>query len=76
MHNNTPWLLRRWFRMSSQQRQAEFWTPQQGAAELGCSESTLADLMNRGKLPYIRIFDRVYIHAPSLCEVVVREDVG
>lgn len=67
------WLLRRWWGLSPDERDKEFWSPKQVAWKTGRSEAHVRSLVEQGKLPAIKIFGRIYIHIPSLFELLSRE---
>jgi excisionase family DNA binding protein len=60
-------LLRRFFRLTLQQRQLEFLRTAEAAVRLSISEARVRQLADAGKLPYVKpTGGRIYIHWPSV----------
>lgn len=55
-----------WWNTPPEQRNKEFWTPQQIAWKLGRHEAYVRRLAGEGKLPAIRVYGQIFIHIPSL----------
>lgn len=60
-------LLRRFFRLSIQQRNIEFLPTAETATRLSISEARVRQLADAGKLPHVKpTGGRIYIHWPSV----------
>ena len=56
------------------QRSAEFMEPHRVAILLELSVSRIRQLADEGRLPHVKIFGRIYVHVPSLLEVLRKEN--
>lgn len=64
----------RWFNVPPEQRPLEFWVVKKVAPKLDLSEGRVYALIGEGRLPYVKISGRYYVHMPTLLDGLKGDD--
>jgi predicted fused transcriptional regulator/phosphomethylpyrimidine kinase len=63
-------LLDRFLSLPSKRRDEEFWSVKAVANLLNKHASTIRQRADEGKIPHIKIFGTIYVHVPSLLNML------